>query len=665
MILKNIIISLLCITSFSVRAQFSVDSSSVEAVETRKAELDSSIDNKNVNKAKQVLNSSKERLQNRTFSPSASDFSMGGKPFDPSVSEDGYNYGSEISSNDVNNSSDILYLFVFIKLQEDGQVIVNEHIKLGRNSAYKNGFKRSFPMFYFDTNGEKINNSINVLTASFNGNEVTFDKKIDGDEIVLDIHYNPDYFVADVNHINFSYRLADGMTFNKDTTELFWQVIGSGWDKRILSLGASVLFVKGMEVVEKIAFISDKPEQALFKVATDEDGNIGFLADRIIEPNESFSLYIKWKGDVVNPMTSFFQSEVILEKYGLGISFIVVLLMLTTYFITIFCFIGKDKEFFIKRAHVLRSLSPTALRYIFKGRFDNKIATVSMLDMIVKSSGSISDDNGNLSINNNISNKKKISGIAKFLQKKMFKKKQLSLTLDKQGKAVLKNITKSLPFLAILEKEMFFIKQNIKFIFIAFLLSAIGLFGGAVMANYSLYITMLGSSLIVGGFFFVFAVYLFMKVFKRIKLAVLSQVVKIVIIMIISGFMLCLGWQKIASLLSYYLSILIVVVPIVTLLFHIGFKNSKASKKYVQDSLMNLQKLLVVNQDGIAEKVLWNNFDKNLPYAVAIDMEIDYNNKYFGRAETDKHKIDYLPASYSLGADVVPTISFKLTEALN
>ncbi len=551
-------------------------------------------------------------------------------------------------------NKNILHLFTYLEVQPDGKIWVTESIKLGRDSYYQDGFVRNFPLYFYNFDGTIINNSINFLSVKFNDKDVNYSHSVKNGNIVLDIDYTSDFFTEDLNTIVITYRLADNLIFPEDGTEMFWQVIGDGWDGRIENLGAAVIFLKDTKVLQSVAFISDKPTHTAFKMVADKEGNIGFVAIRGLQPNEAFTLYAKWKNDGIYQISTSLTFDVILEKYGVLFAFIAAIFSAIIYYVFLPIIIKKDKDYNVARKSSLRSLSPTAVRYVLRNRFDSKYAVISFLDMVIKSSSKIEEMNGEYSVKANLKRKSKLSGISKFLFRKLFNKKNKILNFQLFGKSDLKRLTTSIPFMTTFETELFFIKQNAKFILMGVMFSFLALIGGAIMSNYPGYAIMIGSVILICSYIFVFSTYILVKISKRLKKKMICRYLSIAILSLLSLSGAGYGIYLTAFAFNLATAISMIVIPVIVILVHVLLKSSNITKNYISDSFNGFKALITTRNDISNEKTLSSSFDKYLPYALAMDIENDFADKY------PNNKVEYLPDSLQSDTMMTQNLASRL-----
>jgi Predicted membrane protein (DUF2207) len=276
-----------------------------------------------------------------------------------------------------------------ITLQADSSLLVTETIDvIAAGNQIRHGIYRDFPTDYVDPFNNKYVVGFEMLTATLDSSAEPFrvENNQNGKRIYLG---DPNAMVQRGPHLyTITYSTNRQLGFFKDHDELFWNVTGLGWGFPIQHASATVHLPQAIPadrvLLAGFTGVQGSREAAL----TERPGAAGFdfEATRALRQHEGLTILLSWpKGYVSEPTTSeklafFFHDN--REALLLAGGFALILL----YYLLAWSAVGRDPARGVIMAvyEPPQNLSPAAMRYLERMSFDNKTLAAAILSMAVR-----------------------------------------------------------------------------------------------------------------------------------------------------------------------------------------------------------------------------------------------------------------------------------------
>ena len=286
-----------------------------------------------------------------------------------------------------------------ITLEDDGSLLVTETITV--NSAgqqIRHGIFRDFPTTYKDPLNNRYVVGFQMLSATCDSAPEQFrvEDQFNGKRIYLG---NPRTMVGLGRHVyTITYTTNRQLGFYKDHDELFWNVTGNGWDFPIDSASATVHLPLNIPA-DKVAlsgFTGPKGSRESQLASSTDDAGFEFAAQRPLVWHEGLSILLQWPKGYITPPTFSQNLEFFFrDNRGallLGAGFLVTLL----YYLIAWSAVGRDPTRGVIMAlyEPPANLSPSAMRYLMRMGYDNKTFAAAILDMAVRGFLKITEESG-------------------------------------------------------------------------------------------------------------------------------------------------------------------------------------------------------------------------------------------------------------------------------
>jgi hypothetical protein len=286
-----------------------------------------------------------------------------------------------------------------ITLEDDGSLQVTETITVtSTGNQIRHGIFRDFPTIYTDpfNNRYVVGFQMRSATCDSAPEQFRVQDQFNGKRIYLG---NPNAIVSPGRHVyTINYTTNRQLGFYKDHDELFWNVTGIGWDFPIDAASATVHLPLNIppDEVTLSGFTGPKGSRESQLSSSIDDAAFQFTAQRPLSPHEGLSVLLMWPKGYITPPTFSQNLEFFFrDNRGallLGAGFLVTLL----YYLIAWSAVGRDPARGVIMAlyEPPANLSPSAMRYLMRMGYDNKTFAAAILDMAVRGFLKITEESG-------------------------------------------------------------------------------------------------------------------------------------------------------------------------------------------------------------------------------------------------------------------------------
>lgn len=182
-----------------------------------------------------------------------------------------------------------------------------------------------------------------------------------------------------------------------DHDELYWNVTGNGWTLPIQKATATVHLPMG---IAPGAILLDaytgRPGSAAgdYTAQMDGRGTATYRTTRALAPNEGLSIVARWPKGFVSPITDEQRHHYFLEDNQATLISLVGLVALLIYYTLVWFQAGRGTARVENtvQSEPPRGLSPATIRYVWRMDFDQKAVVVALVDLAAKKQLAILDD---------------------------------------------------------------------------------------------------------------------------------------------------------------------------------------------------------------------------------------------------------------------------------
>ena len=557
-----------------------------------------------------------------------------------------------------------------VTLRQDATLLVTETIRVeSQGEQIRHGIYRDFPTRYKDRLGNRFVVGFQLLGATRDGapEESRVQDQLNGKRIYLG---DRNYLLPIGEHVyTISYATTRQLGFFKDHDELFWNVTGNGWAFPINHASATVRLPAQLASDEVQLSGYTGPQGSLERSLDARrlgDGSLEFTATRPLGPREGLSIFVSFpKGLFAEPSASqkaiFFLQDNRDTAAGAG-----GLLLLLLYYYLVWSSVGRDPE----RGVVMplyeppADFSPAAIRYLTRMGFDNKAFTAAILDMAVRGYLTIKEQAGSYTLYRTKADERVLTPEEKSIAAALFDGK-FEIWLHNENHTAISGAIKSLKTWLKTSEEKIYFLTNSRYSIPAILFSIVLLLGVIAMRGYErifiaafLCVWLSIWSLGVAGLMMA-DVAAWKSAFEGngVKFAGLGKAV----------FLMAFSLPFLAgevfgiSMLAVTTSVTIVIILLATvamhILFHFLLKAPTSAGRRVLDKIEGFKLFLgAVDGDRLNRAMPPDKtpevFEKFLPYALALDVEQQWAQKFSGAIDASSHtpgsgSNGYSPSWYS------------------
>lgn len=519
-----------------------------------------------------------------------------------------------------------------IEIDTTGRVLVTEKIRINvTGESINRGIVRTIPIFRKDNKGYKQRVDINILSVERDGVVENFFTKQEEDDFAIYIGNEYGSLTPDVYEYRIVYESYGHIGFFDDYDEIYWNVTGNDWAFKIDSVSATVHVPKGSKILTNSCYTGKYG-------STDSNCEYSLQGDSIVKFYGTQKLYTKEGFTVATSFTPFIikrpsQYQLFWQKYNYLIILGGSILILLSYFGFLFNKYPNNKPTIIPTFNPPLGKSAGDIRYLAERIIDSKTLTATILSLAIKGVISIKSQEKNYLILKK-NEPQNLNEEEKVLYEKIFEGGASSINLTKDYSPIWQSaynstISKIKSKNNLIEYYPSRIRYFLKGLILTFFLIASSVF-------YLLYTHNIDSHQVI-----------FLSILAGFTIF-LSSVIYLsyesIICLIISLFILFLQFIIMSDdIITKYLIIAIYVFILINLLFWKFFKVYSKKGLELSTYLKGFKMYL-----KIAEKDRLNfltppdntpeQFEKMLPYAVALDLEIEWAEKFAKTLKEYKYK---------------------------
>ncbi len=287
-------------------------------------------------------------------------------------------------------------------IDTDGALTVRETIVWSfRNEGRKRGLLRDFPTRYKDRNGLNANVGFEVVAVKRNGSAENFvvESISNGKRVRIG---SADIFLPEGRHTyEITYRTTHQIGYFDSYDELYWNVTGNAWTMPIDRAEAIIHLPAGARILQHYAYTGKQGKDGSdFRVTGAEGGVYRAETSGPLAPNEGFTVAVGFtKGILTAPTETDKVTRLVSDNASLGVM-AASLVAVLAYFLWSWMAVGRDppKGTIIPLFSPPPLLGPAGLRYVWTQKFDDKAFAASLVGLAVKGRLKITDDDGDYAI---------------------------------------------------------------------------------------------------------------------------------------------------------------------------------------------------------------------------------------------------------------------------
>lgn len=285
-----------------------------------------------------------------------------------------------------------------VSVQTDGSVCVSETIDVtAEGKSIQRGIFRDFPTVYEDRSGKKIRIPFRVLSVTRDGQEEPWTLEDTEDGVRIRMGSGDRLLSMGEHRYVLSYRTDRQVGFFRDYDELYWNATGNDWEFTINRASCRVELPEGAEVLQSGVWTGYRGSDARdADIIRESSSDICFRSAGPLKPGQGMTVAVSWPKGVVTPPPG---SPYFLWDHGAEITYSAAALAELLILLWAWFKVGKDpaRGNVIPRFSPPKGVSPAAARKILIADFDDKNFSSAIVSLAVKGYLTISEEKSFLS----------------------------------------------------------------------------------------------------------------------------------------------------------------------------------------------------------------------------------------------------------------------------
>ena len=301
-----------------------------------------------------------------------------------------YNY-TPTDTDRSNTMERIIDLHADIVIHPDGTVVVTEYFTLyAAGIDIRRGIARNVPEFHVCEDGRKKTTPVNVISLTRNGEASAYHTETSyqsgNRELVIYFGSSDKLLEKGIHQYTLVYETRGHVGFFDDFDELTWNVVGHDWVYSFEHISATLHPPDDSEAIQWWCYtgIHGSTEQACN--CNGDKAAPTFTATRVLLPSEGFTISVAFPRDIIQRPPPLTARQQFYEDYGNWLWGGIVLLIVAISQ----CWMWYKKGRGAKKQLVMPQFSPpndwsaSMVRYLNKRKFDSKTFTSALMQMAVK-----------------------------------------------------------------------------------------------------------------------------------------------------------------------------------------------------------------------------------------------------------------------------------------
>jgi len=549
----------------------------------------------------------------------------------------------------------------WIQVHPDGSMTVEETIRVAcERKQIKRGIFREFPTKYKDRYGNTVNVGFEVINVERDGRPEPYHIQgaPNGKRVYIgqkDVLLRPGTYTYSI-----VYKTSGQLGFFKDFDELYWNVTGNGWNFVIDRVQAVVQLPSGAQIQDKAAYTGRHGEKGRdYTIGSDESGSLAFTTTRPLMPGEGLTIAVAWPKGIVTEPTFLDKAGYVLRDNRSVVSGLAGMFTLFAYYLLVWFRVGRDpaKGTIVPLFSPPEGFSPAAVRFIIRMDFDDKAFAAAVVNLAVKGFLTINQGEDDVfTLKKTGSSQSNLSKGEQRIMNKLFKSKG-TMRLKNSNHRAIQGAVSALKKSLSRDFEKIYFFQNYRYFVPGVILTLLTL--GAVIltardVGTAAFMSLWLSIWTVGCFFLVVRAASAWKSALQGGVKVLSSAgalgATLFALPFLAGEIFGL-WAFSSSVSLLAVPVLLVLVFINVLFYHLLKAPTVPGRKLMDEiegfklylSVAEEERLNILNPPDKTQAL----FEQYLPYAMALNVENEWNEQFAGVLAAAAAGGEYSPTWYT------------------
>jgi len=282
----------------------------------------------------------------------------------------------------------ILFFLSDVRVQQNGDLQVTETIRVqAEGREIRRGILRDFPTTYRRTDGTLVVVDFEVQSVTRDGRSENYATENLANGVRIRIGRANQLLSSGAHEYVIAYRTSRQIGFFQNFDELYWNATGTGWTFAIDRAEARITLPERVPFIQSAYYTG--PQGARGKdaeVIDEQPGRIVFRTTRPLPARNGLTVATAWAKGIVDPPTQaqlaswWLRDNIALLIGGLGLIFVL------GYFAYAWLRVGRDpaRGVVVPLFGPPDGMSAAAVRYVSQMSFDDKSFTAAIIDLGVR-----------------------------------------------------------------------------------------------------------------------------------------------------------------------------------------------------------------------------------------------------------------------------------------
>jgi uncharacterized membrane protein YgcG len=275
-----------------------------------------------------------------------------------------------------------------VKVERNGDLVVTETIAVqAEGKDIRRGILRDFPTVYTRRDGARVEVGFDVQFVTRDGASENFVTERLSNGVRVRIG-SADRLLSDGRHeYVIRYRTTRQIGFFADYDELYWNATGTGWTFAIDQAEARITLPEGVPFRQTALYTGPQGARGQDAAIVEQrPGYIVFRTTKPLPPRNGLTVAAAWQKGVVTPPDAAQQATWLLQdNKALGVA-VIGLALVIAYYVFAWWRVGRDPPTgtIIPLFGPPTGMSAAAVRYVGRMGFDNKTFTAALIELGVQ-----------------------------------------------------------------------------------------------------------------------------------------------------------------------------------------------------------------------------------------------------------------------------------------
>jgi len=319
-----------------------------------------------------------------------------------------------------------------ILIHTDGKITVAESITIyAAGKDIRRGIIRSIPLYRTDTSGKDQRMDIHVISVTRNGESEDYKIEDSGGNREIYLGNSNVMLTTGQHEYIITYETYGHVGFFDEFDELYWNVTGNDWAFSIDKASASIILPEKSSAINTACYTGTLYSTASNCSVEENESMVTFRTNGSLSPGEGLTVAASFPRDIIKRPPPPTELELFWEKYKNIIFASLSIIILGCFYFFTWLKVGKDpeKQLVVPTFLPPHKWSPAVIRYLYNKGYDNTAFTAALVNMAVNNGIRIKHEKKKYRLEKT-GNKTKLSEEEKKIYDTLFKGRESILVSD-------------------------------------------------------------------------------------------------------------------------------------------------------------------------------------------------------------------------------------------